>query len=284
VQTDYVYETEAEFEADKDNIPVGATVIKLYEYPDNLAGFMVVPDYANMGTTNLMPVPGATPNASKTIIWTADKTGFIKIDGSIYIVSGGTSWIRAQVYINDNVVGEWLSGDTSSANDRVCINLLAPVSQGDVVRFWSAQNSSNTVFGNSIYAFFIPPKFIKKELPVIVEKNGSYSLDEVQTADTWIDGKPIYKKSVNIANAANMNTGVVDFFVTIPNIEQVVDYSLVVKANASNTFKETTYFNIKILTFGILDNGNLGAYNTTQVQQMMTNTMVCTVWYTKTTD
>jgi hypothetical protein len=35
VQTDYIYETEADFEADKNNIPVGATVIKLYEYPDN---------------------------------------------------------------------------------------------------------------------------------------------------------------------------------------------------------------------------------------------------------
>jgi hypothetical protein len=35
VQTTYTYETEAEFEADKDNIPIGAIVIKMYEYPEN---------------------------------------------------------------------------------------------------------------------------------------------------------------------------------------------------------------------------------------------------------
>jgi hypothetical protein len=35
VQTDYIYLTEADFEAAKDSIPVGATVIKMYEYPDN---------------------------------------------------------------------------------------------------------------------------------------------------------------------------------------------------------------------------------------------------------
>jgi hypothetical protein len=35
VQTDYIYQTEADFEADKDNIPVGSTVIKMYEYPEN---------------------------------------------------------------------------------------------------------------------------------------------------------------------------------------------------------------------------------------------------------
>jgi hypothetical protein len=35
VKLTWIYETEGDYEADKDNIPEGARVIKLYEYPDN---------------------------------------------------------------------------------------------------------------------------------------------------------------------------------------------------------------------------------------------------------
>ncbi|MDR0572886.1 MAG: hypothetical protein LBG96_02455 [Tannerella sp.] len=119
---------------------------------------------------------------------------------------------------------------------------------------------------------------------MVVEKNGSYSLDEVQTSETWIDGKPIYKKNFNISNTANFASGKVALGVAIPNIANVIDNTLIVQANSSNRFKEATYFRISALTMGVLDNGNLGVYSATQIDSMIANTMVCTVWYTKTTD
>jgi hypothetical protein len=44
VQTDYIYETKTDFEAAKDSIPVGATVIKMYEYPENFQYSITRPD------------------------------------------------------------------------------------------------------------------------------------------------------------------------------------------------------------------------------------------------
>jgi hypothetical protein len=47
--SEYTFRTEAEFEAAKEGIPVGATVIKLYEYPDN--GYSISrPDLWPVGT------------------------------------------------------------------------------------------------------------------------------------------------------------------------------------------------------------------------------------------
>jgi hypothetical protein len=195
VQTDYVYETEAEFEADKDNIPVGATVIKLYEYPDNLAGFMVVPDYANKETTNRILQNGDT--------WTVQKTGFIvgRIAINMAKASGGST---AQLYVNNVIVSRaFLTG--ASVGLRMDFEPI-PVSAGDVVKLLVAIESGDSIaWGTGNECYFIPPKFIKKELPVVVEKNGSYSLDEVRTAETWIDGKPIYRRvfAGTISTAAN---------------------------------------------------------------------------------
>ena len=206
-QQPYVYETEAEFEADKANIPVGATVIKLYEYPDNLAGFMVVPDYANMETVNRITAVGGS--------WTADRSGFVKIHG---IGKEGTGTDSFRININEELVSinrTQAQDGTATAAKMLIHSEILPIAKGDVISIASAYN-------NSLGCYFIPPKFIKKELPVVVEKNGSYSLDEVRTADTWIDGKPIYRKTLYFPALSNMSevtqdvSGLnVDMFITM---------------------------------------------------------------------
>jgi hypothetical protein len=186
VQTDYVYETEAEFEADRDSIPVGATVIKLYEYPDNLAGFMVVPDYSAEQNINL----------TNGLVWNVT----------------GSGWLRYRIYINedqgDTYIDLLINGSSKTVNgghntDKKYISDMVQVSKGDTVSI-RATNSSGLVTTSVFATYFIPPKFIKKELPVVVEKNGSYSLEEVRTAETWIDGKPIYRKTLYFPALSNM--------------------------------------------------------------------------------
>jgi hypothetical protein len=208
VQTDYVYETEAEFEADRDSIPVGATVIKLYEYLDNLAGFMVVPDYANTHSDNKFPAAASYPetDSSGTLrkLWTADRVGFVYF--SAYANSTGIDIYWAVII---NGIEQKLNGtnDYTAGKDHYIKTDLYPVSVGDVVEF--AIGSYNATIrvpysDQPMRCTFIPPKFIKKELPV-VEKNGSYSLEEVRTAETWIDGKPIYRKTIYFPALSNMS-------------------------------------------------------------------------------
>jgi hypothetical protein len=204
VQTDYVYATEADFEADKANIPAGATVIKLYEYPDNLAGYMVVPDYVNTVTTNRLSTAG----------WTVPTAGFLKICLRIS-KSTNSAVVNINVFINNvSVLNLYNNGADVYMSDT---DTLFPVKAGDILRYTTDNTTAQL---NAIYAYFVPPLFIKKELPIIVEKNGSYSLDEIKTADTWIDGKPIYRKMIPVTLPLTSISNFDDF--SFPNIMSII--------------------------------------------------------------
>jgi hypothetical protein len=137
---------------------------------DSDSGFMV-PDYANMETVNRITANNGT--------WTVDRNGFVLLKcGDVNVASHTVDF-----YI-DNVMVFRVGSNTLNNVAQVF-----PVKAGQVVKI--TDNQTPDILG----CYFIPPAFIKKELPVIVEKNGSYSLDEVKTADTWIDGKPVYKKT-----------------------------------------------------------------------------------------
>lgn len=175
-------------------------LIPVVTFPEeeNIAGFMVVPDYNNIETVNRLSGQGSS--------WTVDRAGFIKLDiRSVGSAGHPGAWLYH--IINGKTVGTWGFGGSSSpaltwSSSNIAFQNVYPVSAGDVVTV-SAYDNKDTYQG----AFFVPPKFIKKELPVIVEKNGSYSLDEVKTADTWIDGKPIYKRTHTFQVATNSGTG-----------------------------------------------------------------------------
>ncbi|MDR1252916.1 MAG: hypothetical protein LBK62_12270 [Treponema sp.] len=93
VKTDYIYQTEADFEAAKDNIPVGATVIKLYEYPKNLSpvppiGFQYV-QYARVESNDFdvaFPLgkrpESLWPGTSWSKLW-EDEQVFFRTGGSL---------------------------------------------------------------------------------------------------------------------------------------------------------------------------------------------------------
>jgi hypothetical protein len=167
------FATEEAFEAAKDSLPPGTLVIKEYEYPDNLAGYMMQYDLANVEDTNRLPTRGST--------WTVDRLGYIKV--RLGYVNGS----KTTLYIDNVLIQQIATGGSIGASGWYGPLLVRP---GNVVRI---EQEYTSVWDSGVY--FIPPLFVKKELPIIVEKNGSYSLDEVKTADTWIDGKPIYKKT-----------------------------------------------------------------------------------------
>jgi hypothetical protein len=150
------------------------------EMPDGAAVPVMVPDFKRIQYTNLITANGGT--------WTADRVGFVKA----WCGSGSNG--ERSIYLNNEVFGG--SSIAGGAN-----TIWLPVTPGDVVKITSAAASS------AIGCYFIPPKYINKELPVVVEKNGSYSLEEVKTADTWIDGQPIYKKTIPFTNFAYGTAG-----------------------------------------------------------------------------
>jgi hypothetical protein len=51
-----------------------------------------------------------------------------------------------------------------------------------------------TLSNQEINLAFIPPKFVTVQAPNIVISGASYSASEQKTGETWIDGKPIYRR------------------------------------------------------------------------------------------
>lgn len=106
------------------------------------------------------------------------------------------------------------------------------------------------------------------------EKLDTYSTNE-RVSGTWIDGKPIYKKSfatdIQYTSQVWLDTGVV-----IPDIADIVNFEIV----AIDTYTGDVPANVKACLF---------RYNNNNVQIFVTENWflkisAITVWYTKTTD
>jgi hypothetical protein len=84
------------------------------------------------------------------------------------------------VKINDDrVIGSGYAG-TGSVKKA-----MLPIATGQELTVTSDGTS------DAVNATFYPPIFVQKNAG-----NGSYSFDEVKTNDIWLDGKPIYKRTV----------------------------------------------------------------------------------------
>jgi hypothetical protein len=105
----YLYWTEAEFEAAKDSIPVGATVVKMYEYPSN--GY-------STGRPDLWPVgveidfgqnlfgQRFTGNITSAAAGVLNSTALITFpDNSFRIVDSGGQWQPLDLYAQFEPLG-----------------------------------------------------------------------------------------------------------------------------------------------------------------------------------
>ena len=68
----------------------------------------------------------------------------------------------------------------------------------------------------------------------MVEKNGSYSLDEVKTAETWIDGKPIYRRAFTGTITADADERVTTTLNGVDNVADIVDSGGWIVANTTS--------------------------------------------------
>lgn len=124
------------------------------------------------------------------------------------------------IYIND--VPRAISGNSESGNTT-----QVQVKKGDLVR---VQLSLDTAANYNWAIWYTKPKLIKAATIGIadidintIKQELTYSTEETLTGKTWIDGKPIYRKtyysSTNWANNANVDTiSGIDFVVHISDI------------------------------------------------------------------
>jgi hypothetical protein len=155
---------------------------------DNFMNVAMVPEYASM-SDNLLVTPDPDPYPFIRN-WTADKVGFIKV--RMYFKSDGNSNSYAYISINDKIIA--ITGKQNSVIDIKYYCDIFPIVAGDHVQL-TAANDNGTPIGD-FELCFIPPKFVTMQAPNIVISEASYSTDEVVTGETWIDGKPIYRRVI----------------------------------------------------------------------------------------
>ena len=155
-----------------------------------------VPDYANAETTDKIALVTTGDGVSNTQngAWVADRTGWLRVGIQIPTVTAGSSGWAYYACRVDGVVAaaQSLSPEPmSTSGSGWNWESLVPVQAGQSV---SLQIQSSYVNTKSI-CIFIPPKFVTVQAPNIVVSGASYSEQEVATGETWIDGKPIYRRA-----------------------------------------------------------------------------------------
>lgn len=108
-----------------------------------------------------------------------------------------------------------------------------------------------------------------------VDSSNSYSTEEVKTGGTWIDGKPIYRKVVNVGTLTDTTSKSVQH--NIQNLDSVVNLKLIAKDSTNNIIcdfggKDLSVY-IDIANVIITSGSNFTGYSG-----------YATIEYTKTTD
>jgi hypothetical protein len=229
----------------------------------------MTPDYANIKNgdgQNLITANNGT--------WTADSLGFVYC---VYqLLSSSSTPGSATVFINDKEAGK-VMGTSSMGDVRTTTGNIFMVAKGDRVKL----TVSGTTLG-SPGCYFIPPKYSTTPTPTVVDSGagGSYSTDEIKTADKWLNNKPIYKKTfsdiVAATSGATLGPGMPYYMGAssslLPNLEAIV------KSEVMHTTGQGTANFIDIWREG--SGLNLVNNSPTTMSNLRLNV---TIYYTKTT-
>jgi hypothetical protein len=164
---------------------------------ENFENYLAVPDYANADSAAVTIAEETLTTSDigryqKTYAgFTADRSGFLLVRFGGTAPVAGLKW--QQIWINGRIAA--MDGVTQEGG-YAQQGYPVPVAKGDVVTGFLDYGTLAGTYVIRISAIYIPPRFIKRAAPVVVEPVGSYSLEEVMTNETWIDGKPVYKRTV----------------------------------------------------------------------------------------
>lgn len=207
--------TRAEFDAIKDSLPDGSA----FDTTDETVGGMVAQGIF-VDTSRIIYSHGDTTTPTS---WVATEDGWMVIQ----LMSANKT--GAQVSVNGGLVA-------SNATDN-WVGFPILLNKGDVVTYRasdSARHYAVTVYG-------------LKKTGITVQAEENYSTEE-QVIGTWIDGKPLYRKVLNVGHNIPINHSVAELNINkcikcdgfsanygnLPNITQYTDYTTTLVYSASS--------------------------------------------------
>lgn len=115
------------------------------------------------------------------------------------------------------------------------------------------------------------------DIPTGWEQVASYSTNEIKTGDTWIDGRPIYRKVIEANNVSLSSSGV-----NIPS--GITNVGVVTKLDINMKFTDNSWFSFWHLTDIKLANNNDITLYTDSSSTATFQKIYIIIEYTKTTD
>lgn len=214
-------------------------------------------------------------------------------DGFLFMRATGYDSSHQSLYINSTNVNFTVRDETGTYGNDFCV---FPVKKGDVVYSTVTTRSGNT--NNFYIRYYTHPLFIKATTTAssytpstavqeikdytkdYVDAKNSYSTTETLTGGTWIDGKPIYRKVVQVGTFTTSNP----LSVSIPNLDILIDVRLKRNYDTSHptwwTFGDGTASTNNIIVTQLTDSISIRPQSSSITIKNFTGILE----YTKTTD
>jgi len=211
---------------------------------DKLSGMVDVSGYIpRTGTTAGQPITGdiefstATPALLKSgNTWVAINNGTFDVSSGTSISATDKSWLvvnQDEIYLGKQNLG--------SPGKHISISNY--VNYIDI----GAEYDGPGLVGSSYYGEnYIDQSFIQKKY---ADKQHSYTTKEELTGGTWINGKPVYKKTLYLDQIPR--TGEIDFKIEFPDIETIIsnemftEWQAIDASFAGNQWRTKAYITIE---------------------------------------
>jgi hypothetical protein len=205
----------------------------------------------------------------------------------------------------NSVEARWQSSDVWHIIEKVPF-ILVELEAGATIRFKYRMNRAETISTYQTYGFIVAQ--LKQQMPYIIANKGAlvsggafqfdedgncftenYSLNETKVG-TWIDGKPIYKKTVQGSISLMAGAAYVYSPVLVSGVDSIIKSEHQFDQGSSRTTGEvfSSWSGVIAGTARIrkddITNDVVLAFTTTSNFGAQTVVYQATVWYTKTTD
>jgi hypothetical protein len=207
-------------------VPPKFTNVIIPKVSSDYMNVAMVPDYEKQEAINRLP----TVNDQ----WIADRTGFLAVSVG-YTHTSKTFDVKLNIN-NRNVIPFYSTNNIADPVVTKYGQIIIPISTGDVIKW--------VITGTAVIGFttvyFIPAKFntLSSSSANVIIANTSYSATEIQTGETWIDNKPIYRTTIELGTFPNDDIKSIPHGIT--NIDNIIKYEGIAK-NTTPTFIALPY-------------------------------------------
>ncbi len=235
--------------------------------------------FAQQLNNNFGAIQAALETMNK-IVWQDDP------DASLLYFKGTTEEVSSRENIEGQLLYDYILGRTFIDHDGNRIDLLSSSVVDVIVNTFSGDeiNKAPSVhitkerIDNKVVDSLNGNEIDKAPSVKSVKNAHKYSTNEIKTGETWIDGKPLYTKTINFGNLPNNANKNVEH--EIQNYDVIfVDFSASYATNNSGQFQGVNSVGLGLTTY--INGGDVVCITNSDRTSWVA---VITIKYTKTTD